>query len=56
MDSSIRNLNLIANKWQVEPLGDFLPDLLKVAVRFSFPGGVDSLLNFVFQFKVQLDS
>ena len=56
VDSSIGNLNLIANKWEVDPLGDFLSDLAKVAVRFRLPGGVDCFLNFVFQFKVQLDS
>lgn len=56
VDSSIGNLNLIAKIREVEPLGDFLPDLSKVAVRFSLPGAIDCLLNLVFQFKIKLES
>src|SRR6266849_2741194 len=50
VDSSIGNLNLVADEWQVEPFGDLLLNLSEVPFRFGFPGGIQSFLQSLLRF------
>jgi hypothetical protein len=56
LDAGIGNLNAVVYKWQIKFVSHLLFDFGKVAGGRGFSLGIDSLLDFGFQFEVELDA
>jgi hypothetical protein len=56
MDAGVRDLDLVAEIGKLESFSDLLLDLGYGPLRLSFAGGVEGLVDFVFELKIKLDA